>query len=139
MMEFDHEIGLERLAVIHANDSKMPLGGERDRHENIGEGHIGLEGFRTILGAEELRGLSLRLEVPGLPDEHGKGNGPDAGERAATETATESGGKRGRGCVADQAWAVRGGPAYEARTVRGCPAIAQELVLPVEDLDEQVV
>jgi endonuclease IV len=78
MMEFDNEIGLERLAVLHANDSKLPLGGERDRHENIGDGHIGAEGFRTILGAEELRGKAALLEVPGIPDEHGKADGPDA-------------------------------------------------------------
>ncbi|MEX2228799.1 MAG: deoxyribonuclease IV [Dehalococcoidia bacterium] len=78
MMEFDSEIGLERLAVVHANDSKMPLGSERDRHENIGDGYIGTEGFRTILGAEEFRGKAFLLEVPGIPDAQGKANGPDA-------------------------------------------------------------
>ncbi|KAA0225528.1 deoxyribonuclease IV, partial [bacterium] len=41
MAEFEREIGFDRLAAVHANDSKTPLGGMRDRHENIGEGHIG--------------------------------------------------------------------------------------------------
>ncbi|MDA0365088.1 MAG: deoxyribonuclease IV, partial [Chloroflexi bacterium] len=77
MMEFDSEIGIERLAVVHANDSKLPLGGARDRHENIGEGHIGAAGFSTILGGEEFRGKAFLLEVPGFPDEAGKANGPD--------------------------------------------------------------
>src|SRR5207244_7156563 len=41
LAEFDREIGLDRLAAVHANDSKVPLGGGLDRHENIGQGHIG--------------------------------------------------------------------------------------------------
>ena len=49
MEEFDREIGLDRLRAVHANDSKIALGGVRDRHENIGDGHMGLDGFRTIL------------------------------------------------------------------------------------------
>lgn len=72
MEEFDREIGLERLAVVHANDSKVDLGKVRDRHENIGEGFIGYEGFRAILGNAAFRDLSLLLEVPGI-----EGNGPD--------------------------------------------------------------
>ncbi|HRC61823.1 MAG: deoxyribonuclease IV [Dehalococcoidia bacterium] len=70
--EADREVGLDRLAVIHANDSKMEFGSTRDRHENIGDGHIGSEGFRNILATPELQRLPMLLEVPGLD-----GKGPD--------------------------------------------------------------
>ncbi len=71
--EFDRAIGLDRLAVVHANDSKGELGSGRDRHENIGEGEIGADGFRAILGAPAFAGRTLLLEVPGFGDD-----GPDA-------------------------------------------------------------
>lgn len=78
LTEFDEAIGLENLAVVHANDSKMELGGLRDRHENIGDGHIGDDGFRTVLAHPAFRGKSFLLEVPGIPTEaHPKGDGPD--------------------------------------------------------------
>ena len=70
--EFDGEIGLDRLAVLHANDSKMELGGHRDRHENIGDGHIGREGFRVLMAEPALGGKAWLLEVPGIEDD-----GPD--------------------------------------------------------------
>jgi len=73
MTEFDREIGLDRLRAVHANDSKMPLGGVRDRHENVGDGTIGLEGFRVILGHRAFADVPLLLEVPGI-----EGKGPDA-------------------------------------------------------------
>ncbi|MGC1616458.1 MAG: deoxyribonuclease IV [Candidatus Acidiferrum sp.] len=68
----DSTIGLERVPVFHANDSKIPLGGRVDRHENIGEGKIGLEAFRRILthprlGAlppDGLVGRAFLLETP---------------------------------------------------------------------------
>ena len=79
MQAFDDAIGLEHLAVVHANDSKTPLGGLRDRHENIGDGHIGADGFRAIMGHPAFAGKAFLLEVPGLPtDAHPKGDGPDA-------------------------------------------------------------
>jgi len=70
--EFDRLIGLDRLVVIHANDSKVPFNSGVDRHENIGDGHIGLEGFRVILGEPRLQNLPFILEVPGLDNK-----GPD--------------------------------------------------------------
>jgi len=73
MEEFVREIGLDRLAVVHANDSKMPLGGFRDRHENIGDGHIGYDGFRTIMAHPAFADVPFLLEVPGMD-----GSGPDA-------------------------------------------------------------
>ncbi|HCV00259.1 MAG: hypothetical protein CL897_03380 [Dehalococcoidia bacterium] len=72
MTEFDQEIGLDRLRAVHANDSKMPLGGVRDRHENIGDGHMGIEGFKVILSHAAFREVPLLLEVPGI-----EGDGPD--------------------------------------------------------------
>jgi deoxyribonuclease-4 len=57
-------LGLENVRVIHANDSKAPLGSHVDRHENIGEGHIGLEGFRRILNHPLLRDKPFILETP---------------------------------------------------------------------------
>ena len=78
MRAFDDAIGVEHLAVVHANDSKTPLGGLRDRHENIGDGHIGSDGFRAILGHPAFAGRAFLLEVPGLPtDAKPKGDGPD--------------------------------------------------------------
>jgi deoxyribonuclease IV len=54
----------ERLALVHANDAKGERGSRRDRHERIGEGHIGVEGFFEILHRPELGDLDLVLETP---------------------------------------------------------------------------
>ncbi len=72
MEEFDREVGLECLVAVHANDSKCPLGGGKDRHENIGQGHIGREGFLNIISHPAFRELAFFLEVPGYD-----GEGPD--------------------------------------------------------------
>lgn len=66
---FDEELGLERLGCIHMNDSKVPLGANRDRHENIGEGEIGDVAFGWLLSNDALDGVPAVLEVPG--DGHG--------------------------------------------------------------------
>ena len=73
MHEFDREIGLDRLAAVHANDSKCPLAGGIDRHENIGEGHIGRDGFENILSHPAFPEVPFLLEVPGFENQ-----GPDA-------------------------------------------------------------
>jgi deoxyribonuclease-4 len=57
-------LGLENIHLIHANDSKTPLGSRVDRHASIGKGHIGLEGFRRILQHPKLRGKPFILETP---------------------------------------------------------------------------
>ncbi len=67
-------IGLERLRVLHVNDSKMPLGSNRDRHDNIGEGVLG-ERLGVFLGHPLFQNLPALLEVPGR-----EGKGPDAQE-----------------------------------------------------------
>lgn len=61
----DREIGIDRLLMFHFNDTEVPLGGSRDRHWHIGEGKIGLEGFRALLARPELRGKTAILETPG--------------------------------------------------------------------------
>ena len=68
--EFDRHIGLDRLVVVHANDAKVELGSGVDRHDNIGDGYIGLEGFEVIMGHDAFRDVPFILEVPG-PDKKG--------------------------------------------------------------------
>jgi deoxyribonuclease-4 len=75
--EFEREVGLAHLVAVHANDSKCPLGGGVDRHENIGEGHIGREGFQVIMAHPALQDQPFLLEVPGFPKEGKKPEGPD--------------------------------------------------------------
>jgi deoxyribonuclease-4 len=70
--EVDKLIGLERLRALHVNDSKAPLGSNRDRHDNIGEGLLGEE-LGVFLAHPKLQGLPAFLEVPGTD-----GHGPDA-------------------------------------------------------------
>lgn len=70
--EFEKEVGFDWLFAIHANDSKTALGSRRDRHENIGQGYIGEDGFRRMLQHEKLRHYPWILEVPGFENK-----GPD--------------------------------------------------------------
>ena len=72
--EVEERIGLDRLRALHVNDAAAPLGSNRDRHANLGEGEIA-EGMSVFLGHPKLQGLPTILEVPG-PD----GHGPDANE-----------------------------------------------------------
>jgi deoxyribonuclease-4 len=62
--EAEELLGLENVPVFHANDSKGALGSHLDRHANIGEGYIGIEGFRRILNARALRDKAFILETP---------------------------------------------------------------------------
>jgi len=64
LQEADRLLGMDYVRVIHANDSKAPLGSHVDRHENIGEGYIGMEGFRGILAHPGLRNKAFILETP---------------------------------------------------------------------------
>lgn len=68
LAEFEKEIGLERLVLIHANDSETPFGSGLDRHENIGEGYIGEDGFRAIVNHPSLKHLPFIIETPGFDD-----------------------------------------------------------------------
>lgn len=63
---FDDAIGRSRLRMMHLNDSKVPLGSKRDRHELIGEGAIGEGAFRRIMNDERLAGIGKVIETPKL-------------------------------------------------------------------------
>jgi deoxyribonuclease-4 len=71
--EWERVVGLEKLEVVHCNDSQTGLGSNRDRHANIGLGEIGEEGFRALLHDPRLADVPFILEVPGF-----EGKGPDA-------------------------------------------------------------
>jgi endonuclease IV len=61
---FDRTIGLNRLHLLHLNDSKTPLGSRKDRHWHIGEGYIGKEGFRHLTNHPSIRTLPGIMETP---------------------------------------------------------------------------
>jgi len=63
MREFDRVIGLKNLGVIHLNDAKKELASRIDRHEHIGKGHIGLDGFRWLLNDTRMRTVPMSLET----------------------------------------------------------------------------
>ncbi|MDQ2909729.1 MAG: deoxyribonuclease IV [Actinomycetota bacterium] len=97
--EVDRLMGLDRLRCLHVNDSKTPLGSNRDRHENIGDGLLG-EKLGVFLAHPKLQGLPALLEVPGK-----QSNGPDAEQvtklkelyaRATKRSARKSGTKARR-------------------------------------------
>lgn len=67
--EFDDVIGYQYLSAIHLNDSKAPLGANRDLHEKLGQGFLGLEVFRLISHDQHLQGLPLILETPQPTDD----------------------------------------------------------------------
>ncbi len=62
--QFDDVVGLDLLKVIHMNDSKKEFGSRKDRHEHIGKGYIGLEGFRNIVNDRRLKNVPMILETP---------------------------------------------------------------------------
>jgi deoxyribonuclease IV len=62
--EFDNIVGIDRLKCLHMNDSKKPLGSKVDRHENIGKGFIGLEGFTNIMNDKRISHIPKILETP---------------------------------------------------------------------------
>ena len=64
MSLFDELVGLKEVKVVHLNDSKGPLGGALDRHEHIGLGQIGREGFRAFLNYDSVTDLPLLMETP---------------------------------------------------------------------------
>jgi deoxyribonuclease-4 len=74
--EIDATVGLDRVRALHVNDSKAPLGSNRDRHDNVLEGVMG-EKLGCFLGHPAFQGLPAVLEVPGVD-----GHGPDAAEIA---------------------------------------------------------
>lgn len=61
----EREIGLDRVVMFHFNDTQIELGGHKDRHWHIGEGNIGLAGFRAIAAHAGVSGKTAILETPG--------------------------------------------------------------------------
>lgn len=80
------EVGLERLGSLHYNDSQTPLGSNRDRHANVGEGELGEDGCAVFLSEPRFDGLPCVLETPG-PDR----KGPTAEEIALARSLRERG------------------------------------------------
>ncbi|MDZ7780870.1 MAG: deoxyribonuclease IV [Gemmatimonadota bacterium] len=72
---FDRVLGLDRLGLVHMNDSRHPFASHKDRHESIGQGTLGEEPFRRIMRDERLRGVPKILETP-------KGDDPVASDLA---------------------------------------------------------
>jgi deoxyribonuclease-4 len=70
--EWDREVGMQNIVALHVNDSKTAYNSHHDRHENIGEGHIGLLGFQSLARESRLHDKAWILEVPGFD-----GMGPD--------------------------------------------------------------
>lgn len=70
MSAFDEIVGVETLRAMHFNDSKGELGSNRDRHDHIGQGEIGVEGFRNFMNDKRLAGLSALLETDKSDDLH---------------------------------------------------------------------
>jgi deoxyribonuclease-4 len=89
--DFDAKVGLPRLCCLHVNDSKVPLGSNRDRHANLGDGELGRKGLRVFLSEPRFEDLPALIETPG-PD----GHGPDRNEvRVANRLRREGLAKRG--------------------------------------------
>ena len=65
LREMDHGFGLDRVALLHLNDSLVPLASGRDRHWHVGRGEIGREGMRRIVNHPRLRHLPYIMETPG--------------------------------------------------------------------------
>jgi deoxyribonuclease-4 len=83
--EIDKTVGMQRLRCFHLNDSKIELGGNRDRHANIGEGTIGAKGLAPLVGHPKIRELPMLLEVPG------SGEGPRAEDVLAARKVVSAG------------------------------------------------
>jgi deoxyribonuclease-4 len=84
--DFDATVGLERLRCLHVNDSQTPLGSNRDRHANLGDGELGREGIAAFLSEPRFDGLPALLETPGR-----ESKGPDATEIAWARKLREEG------------------------------------------------
>lgn len=64
LTHFDKTVGLDRIKVLHVNDSKNPVGAHKDRHENFGFGEIGFEALMNVINVPEFKHLPKILETP---------------------------------------------------------------------------
>ncbi len=72
LSDFDNKIGFNKLELMHLNDSRDEFGSLRDRHENIGEGKVGIQVFKNFLNNPRTKQLPFIIETPGFDDK-----GPD--------------------------------------------------------------
>ena len=86
--EFDAKVGLDRLRCLHLNDSKTPLGGNRDRHANLGEGEIGERGLGVFLSEPRFDKLPTLIETGGTD------GAPGTGRRGARHEAAQTRNRR---------------------------------------------
>jgi deoxyribonuclease-4 len=70
MAAFDRIVGYDRIKALHVNDALQPFGDRKDRHAHIGEGHIGLDGFRSVVNDPHFADLPMVLETPKSADLH---------------------------------------------------------------------
>jgi deoxyribonuclease-4 len=87
--EHDTKIGRERLRCVHVNDSRVPLGSNRDHHANLGRGEMGTKALGVFLSEPRFEGLPALIETPG-PD----GRGPDRREVRTAKRLRREGLKR---------------------------------------------
>ena len=64
LTQFDKTVGLDRIKVLHINDSKNPVGAHKDRHENLGFGEIGFDALMNVIQVPEFKNLPKILETP---------------------------------------------------------------------------
>ena len=84
MKEFDEVIGLDQIAVFHINDSKNELGAHKDRHENFGKGHLGVEALLQVISDPRFENVPKILETPYIKDpENPKNSTPPYKEEIA--------------------------------------------------------
>ena len=108
--EFDRIVGLDRLGSLHINDSMTPLGSNRDRHANLGDGEIGADGCAAFLSEPRFEGLPCVLEGPGA-----KGKGVDADDIARGHGAARAG---------PGGAALRRGERFDHPVIRSAPGCA---------------
>jgi deoxyribonuclease-4 len=73
LSEFDSAVGLERLRLVHLNDSRSALGSHSDRHENLGHGQIGINGLAAMVHHQALAEMTVIIETPADgPDDHAR-------------------------------------------------------------------
>jgi deoxyribonuclease-4 len=87
--EFDRVVGLGRLGSLHLNDSANPLGSNRDRHANLGDGELGREGCAAFLSEPRFEALPMAMEFAGIG-----GDGPDKRDLALARRLRGQGRKR---------------------------------------------
>ncbi|WP_368250813.1 deoxyribonuclease IV [Enterococcus sp. 2201sp1_2201st1_B8_2201SCRN_220225] len=86
--EFDHIIGLDRLKVVHVNDSKNPQGAHKDRHANIGFGEIGFDALNYVVHHPQLQNLPKILETPYVGEDKKNKRAPYGFEIAMLKSQT---------------------------------------------------